>query len=94
MIKAYAVPVPTDSALAPHYVGADLLDAYAIQLPVGADDDLEVLARGSRSAGARWVRAAGVVDSRADVGARCGDGDGRRKIVARGRCCRGGPGGR
>ena len=94
MFKAHAVPVPSDSVLAPLYVGADLLDAYAIQLPVGADDDLEVLARGSRSAGARWVRAAGVVDSRADAGARCDYGDARRQIVSRGRCCRGGAGGR
>jgi hypothetical protein len=40
MIKAHAVPVPSDSVLAPLYVGADLLDALAIHLPAGASDDL------------------------------------------------------
>src|SRR4029077_6783776 len=45
MIKARAVPVPSDSVLAPLYVRADLLDAFAIHLPAGASDDLEVLAR-------------------------------------------------
>lgn len=42
MIKAHAVPAPSDSVLAPLYVGADLLDAFAIHLPGGANDDLEV----------------------------------------------------
>ena len=45
MIKARAVPVPSDSVLAPLYVGADLVDAFAIHLPAVASDDLEVLAR-------------------------------------------------
>ena len=45
MIKARVVPVPSDSVLAPLYVGADLLDAFAIHLPAGASDNLEVLAR-------------------------------------------------
>ena len=36
---------PSDSVLAPLYVGADLLDAFAIHLPAGASDDPEVLAR-------------------------------------------------
>src|ERR1700720_3379564 len=45
MIKAHAVPVPSDSVLAPLYLGADLLDGFAIHLPAGASDDLEVLAR-------------------------------------------------
>jgi hypothetical protein len=49
MIKAHAVPVPSDSVLAPLYVGADLLDAFAIHLPAGASDDLEVLARATSS---------------------------------------------
>jgi hypothetical protein len=40
MIKAHAVPVPSDSVLAPLYVGADLLDAFAIHVPAGASDDL------------------------------------------------------
>src|SRR5258708_37681257 len=42
MTEAYAVPVPTDSALAPLYVGADLLDAFAIHLPAGGSAELEV----------------------------------------------------
>src|SRR5260370_8956768 len=57
MIKAYAVPVPTDSALAPLYVGADLLDAFAIHLPAGATDDLEVLARALFERQAGWIPA-------------------------------------
>src|SRR5262249_18354991 len=59
MIKAHAVPVPSDSVLAPLYVGADLLDAFAIQLPVRASDDLEVLARAvfEPQAWAWWIRA-------------------------------------
>lgn len=56
-IKAHAVPVPSDSVLAPFYVGADLLDAYAIQLPVGSNDDLEVLARAGFERQAWWIRA-------------------------------------
>src|SRR5882757_11502963 len=44
MIKARAVPVPSDSVLVPLYVGTDLLDAFAVHLPAGASDDLEVLA--------------------------------------------------
>jgi hypothetical protein len=57
MIKAHAVPVPSDSVLAPLYVGADLLDAFAIHLPAGADDDLEVLARAGFERPAGWIRA-------------------------------------
>ncbi len=45
MTKARAVPMPSNSVLAPLYAGADLLDAFAIQLPAGASDDLEALAR-------------------------------------------------
>jgi hypothetical protein len=30
MIEAHAVPIPSDSVLAPLYVGTDLLDAFAI----------------------------------------------------------------
>lgn len=56
-IKAHAVPVPSDSVLAPLYVGADLLDAYAIHLPAGANDDLEVLARAGFERQAWWIRA-------------------------------------
>jgi hypothetical protein len=57
MIKARAVPVPSDSVLAPLYVGADLLDAFAIHLPAVASDDLEVLARVAFERQAAWIRA-------------------------------------
>src|SRR3954447_14351613 len=82
MIKNPAVPVPSDSVLAPLYVGADLVDAFAIHLPAGASNDLEVLARALFERQAWWI-------SRADLAARCGDGDGRHQIVSRDRCCRG-----
>ena len=54
--KAYAIPMPPDSVLAPLYRGADLLDAYAVQLPAGASDDLEVLARAGFERQAWWIR--------------------------------------
>jgi hypothetical protein len=57
MIKARAVPAPSDNVLAPLYAGAHLLDAFAIQLPVGASDDLEVLARTLFEQQAAWIRA-------------------------------------
>ena len=57
MIKARVVPVPSDSVLAPLYVGADLLDAFAIHLPAGASDNLEVLARVAFERQAWWIRA-------------------------------------
>ena len=57
MFKAHAVPVPSDSVLAPLYAGADLLDAFAIRLPAGASDDLEVLARAGFERQAWWIRA-------------------------------------
>ena len=57
MIKARAVPVPSDSVLAPLYVGTDLLDAFAVHLPAGASDDLEVLARALFERQAWWIRA-------------------------------------
>jgi len=55
--KAHAIPVPSDSILAPLYKSADLLDAYAVQLPAGASDDLEVLARAGFERQAWWIRA-------------------------------------
>jgi hypothetical protein len=57
MFKAHAVPVPSDSVLAPLYVGADLLDAFAIRLPAGANGDLEGLARAGFERPAGWIRA-------------------------------------
>jgi hypothetical protein len=56
-MKAHAVPIPPNSALAPLYAGADLLDAYAIQLPMDTTDDLEVLARAGFERQAWWIRA-------------------------------------
>jgi len=56
-IKARAIPVPADTALAPLYDGADLLDAYAIQLPEGAHGDLEKLVRAGFERQALWIRA-------------------------------------
>ncbi|TDR79720.1 DUF2867 domain-containing protein [Paludibacterium purpuratum] len=55
--KAHEIPVPSDSILAPLYKRADLLDAFAIQLPAGASDDLEVLARAGFERQAWWIRA-------------------------------------
>jgi hypothetical protein len=57
MTKAYAVHAPYDSVLAPLYVGADLLDAFAIRLPAGASNDLEVLTRIALERQAGWIRA-------------------------------------
>src|SRR5947209_12456383 len=57
MIKARAVPVPSDSVLAPLYVGTHLLDAFAVRLPAGASDDLEVLAPTLFERQAGWIRA-------------------------------------
>ena len=57
MIKARVVPAPSNSVLAPLYVGADLLDAFAICLPAGASDDLEVLVRIALERQAAWIRA-------------------------------------
>jgi len=57
MTGAHAVPPPSDSALAPLYGDADLLDAYAIHLPAGASDDPEVLARIAFERQAAWIRA-------------------------------------
>ena len=57
MIKARVVPVPSGSVLASLYMGADLLDAFAIHLPAGASDDLEVLARTLFERQAGWIRA-------------------------------------
>jgi len=55
--RAHAIPVPSDCALAPLYRNADLLDAYAVQLPAEASDDLEALARAGFERQAWWIRA-------------------------------------
>lgn len=55
MTKARAVPMPSDSVLVPLYAGADLLDAFAIQLPAEASDDLELLARTAFEHQAGWI---------------------------------------
>lgn len=57
MTKARAVPMPSDSVLAPLCAGADLSDAYAIRLPPQASDDLETLVRGGFERPAGWIRA-------------------------------------
>lgn len=57
MTKARPVPMPSNSTLAPLYAGADLLDAFAIRLPAGASNDLEVLARAAFERQAWWIRA-------------------------------------
>jgi len=59
MIKAHrarAIAVPSDSILAPLYRSANLLDAFAVQLPAGASDDLEVLARAGFERQEWWIR--------------------------------------
>lgn len=57
MTQVRAVPAPPDSALAPLYAGADLLDAFAIDLPPGATGDIEQLARAVLGRPAGWMRA-------------------------------------
>ena len=55
--NAHEVPIPPDSTLAPLYRNANLLDAFAIQLPEDASDDIEVLARAGFEQQAWWIRA-------------------------------------
>jgi hypothetical protein len=57
LTKARAVPMPSNSVLAPLYAGADLLDAFAIRLPAEASNDIEVLARAAFERQAWWIRA-------------------------------------
>jgi hypothetical protein len=57
MTKAHAVPMETNSVLAPLYSGADLMDAFAIDLPAEASNDIEVLARAALERPAGWIRA-------------------------------------
>jgi hypothetical protein len=56
MAKARAVSIPA-SVLEPLYHGSDLLDAFAIDLPPGASNDIEVLARHAFERPAGWVQA-------------------------------------
>jgi hypothetical protein len=55
--KARAVSMPADGVLVSLYKNADLLDAFAIDLPLGAEDDLETLARVVFARPAGWIRA-------------------------------------
>lgn len=63
--KARAVPMPGNSLLSPLYADADLSDAFAIELPVEASNDLEELARAALESPA--------VDSCAHAHPRCGE---------------------
>jgi len=55
--KAQAIAVPSDCILAPLYRNADLVDAYAVQLPARASDDLVALARAGFERQVWWIRA-------------------------------------
>lgn len=54
--SALAVDLPADSRIVSSYAAADLADAYAIRLPVGASRDPETLARFVFSQRPAWVR--------------------------------------
>jgi hypothetical protein len=51
------VPPPADSRIANLFAGADLVDAYAIQLPSTSTDDIETLARFILGSQTSWFRA-------------------------------------
>jgi uncharacterized protein Usg len=53
---AGAVALPTPSRIAGLYAGADLADAFAIDLPRGATHDIETLTRFMLSEQALWFR--------------------------------------
>jgi hypothetical protein len=53
--RARAVPMPTDGALVPLYQGADLLDAFAVSLPIGTCFDLVAIARAAFEHPAGWI---------------------------------------
>lgn len=57
MTKVRAVSAPTDSALAPLYADADLLDAFAIALPAEATGDIGRLSRAVLGQPAGWAKA-------------------------------------
>jgi hypothetical protein len=52
-----AVPLSADSRIANLFAGADLADAYAIQLPSTSTDDIETLVRFVLDSQASWFRA-------------------------------------
>jgi hypothetical protein len=52
-----SVPLPTTSALAGFYRGADLADAYAIALPEDCTSDIAALAKAALATPAPWVNA-------------------------------------
>ena len=52
-----SVPLPTTSALAGTYKGADLADAYAIALPADSSSDIATLAKAALATPAPWVNA-------------------------------------
>jgi hypothetical protein len=56
MTRVRAVPPPADSAIAPLYAGADLLDAYAIALPAEATGDIDRLTRAVLGQSPGWAR--------------------------------------
>ncbi|MCF8532061.1 MAG: DUF2867 domain-containing protein [Reyranella sp.] len=53
---AGAVPLPTGSRIADLFAGADLADAYAIDLPSGSSRDIETLTRFMLGEEAPWLR--------------------------------------
>ena len=55
--RVRSVPLPTTSALAASYRGADLADAYAIALPEDCTSDIAALAKAARATQAPWVNA-------------------------------------
>lgn len=56
MTRVRAVQPPADSAIAPLYAGADLLDAFAIALPTEATGDIARLTHAVLARPAGWAR--------------------------------------
>jgi len=76
MIKGRAVPVPSDSLLAPLFAGGTCWMRSDFTYRRGGSDDLEVLARILFERAGGWIRAL-------TWRARCRDGDGWRQVVSR-----------
>lgn len=55
--RAHLVRPPAESAIADWFIGADLVDAYAITLPDGASHDIDALAREALEHPPAWFRA-------------------------------------